>query len=360
MIKVVHIISSMARGGRERQLATIVSQTDQIQFPSRILFFNKPSSSYLEEYDLMKHSIYIKEKGKLARLKAVYRALKAENPDIVFSWGNGESITAMLLSPFHKYKFINGSIRHGIRSKKNSHYLRTLVLQVSPNIVANSFAGIKANNLKRGQVLYNGISSKFIGQMDQKDKKLKIEKLVPKANGRILLVSVANLVPYKDYFSTLDALKELHHEGYDFHYLILGEGRLRKDIEERIEEYGLSDRIELPGNVQNVNEYLKVADIFIHSSKGEGCSNAILEAMGTGLPVVASNTGGTPEIVKEVNGLLFDFKNSEQLKKHLKVYLDDNEKRNSAGKESLKIVEEGFTIDKMMENYYSILRNLHE
>lgn len=357
-MKIIHLISSLSRGGRERQLATIVANTDLEQYPTKIVYFNERKSTYVDEYDLKKHSIKIQSKSFWSRLMELKNTIKREKPDVVYTWANLESVFILLLNPFYRFKFVNGSVRHGIRSKKFSHYFRTFILHLSTFIVANSYAGLKANNIKRGMVLYNGIAPKFIGKFYNKEKMTRRESILPEATGKLLFISVANLVPYKDYFSVLKALKELKEENIDFHYLILGDGPLRNSIKNTIEQYSLQDNVTLLGNVENVADYLKISDIFIHSSKGEGCSNAILEAMAAGLPIVASNTGGTSEIVNDNNGLLFEYKDYGQLKNVLMEFVSKEHKRIEAGDYSLRIIQDKFTIERMMDNYYSLLNEI--
>lgn len=357
-MKILHLISSIERGGRERQLATIIVNTDFCNFPTQFVYLNESKFNYMDEYDLKKWSIKIQAKSFWGRLMELNKTIKKENPDVVYTWANLESIFILLLNPFYKFKFINGSVRHGIRAKKFSHYFRTVILHLSPYVVANSHAGLKANNLKRGKILYNGISSKFIDKLSEKEKQIRREYLLPNTSGKLLFISVANLVPYKDYFSVLKALKDIKTENIVFHYLILGDGPLRPEIEETIRQYALEANITLIGNVENVNDYMQMADIFIHSSKGEGCSNAILEAMSAGLPIVASNTGGTSEIVNKHNGLLFEYKDVEQLKNSLSTFINEEQRRTEAGHYSLSLIKEKFTIERMMSDYYNILNKI--
>lgn len=315
MSEIIHVISSLSRGGRERQLATIVANTNRKQYPSRIVYFNKLENSYIDEYGLTNVSIQVKSKGKWHRLLELNQILKKEKPDVVYTWGNGESLSILVLRSFYKFKFkfINGSVRHGIRSRKFPHYFRTVILHLSPYIVANSYAGLKANNLRRGFVLYNGIDPKFIGKLHVNEKAILRAPLVPQAIDKLLFISVANLVPYKDYFSILKALKELKENGQSFYYLILGDGPMREKIEALIQQFNLVKNIEIIGNVENVDKYLKISDFFLHSSKGEGISNAILEAMYAGLPIIATNVGGVPETVWPGSSALFEYKNDKQL-----------------------------------------------
>jgi glycosyltransferase involved in cell wall biosynthesis len=360
MAKVIHFITSLSRGGKERQLSTIVANTNFDKHPTSILYLYESKKTYINEYNLSNHSYRVEGKGYFRILINIHKFIKKEKPDIVFTWGNIESVLILLLNPFHRFKFINGSVRHGIRSKKISHFFRTLILHLSPFVVANSLAGLKANNLKRGMVLYNGISPKFIGKYNDNEKTARRETLIPITLGKFLFISVANMVPYKDYFSVLKALKELKNNDYNFYYLILGDGPLRSAIEKEIIHHGLEKNITILGNLENVNEYLRISDVFIHSSKGEGCSNAILEAMAAGLPVVATNTGGTSEILTQQNGLLFEYKNYTQLKKCLLVFIADDHTRKLAGQNSLRLIEKKYTIDRLINDYYNILNRVAE
>lgn len=355
-VKIKHIISSLSRGGRERQLAILVSNTNLEKYPTKIIYFNKKTNSYIDEYGLQDTAIQIKQKGKFKRFIELHKVLKSEKPDIVYTWGNGESISILLLKPFHCFKFINGSVRHGVRAKKFSHYFRTLILHLSKNIVANSKAGLKVNGLSKGELLYNGIENKFLEPLSNRYSRR--QELVNVAQEVPLIISVANLVPYKDYFTVLKALKMLKEDGFKFYYLILGDGPMRKEVDAKISHYGLNQSIRIFGNVENVTEFLKISDIFIHSSKGEGCSNAILEAMAAGLPIIATNTGGTLEIVTADNGFLFGYQSTNELYNHIKEFLTNPDKAKLMGRRSKEIIEKDFSITRLMEEYYRIIRKV--
>ena len=169
-IKIIHLISSLKRGGRERQLSNIVVYSNNNQLSNKIVYFNDVENSYLDEYDLRRSAIKIQKRNFFSRLIELQNFLKDNQPDIVYTWGNFETIFIFLLKPFNNFILINGSIRHGIRSRKVSHYLRTFFLHLSRYIVANSYAGLKANKLKKGFVLYNGIDNKFLSPLENINK----------------------------------------------------------------------------------------------------------------------------------------------------------------------------------------------
>ena len=359
-IKIIHVISSLSRGGRERQLASIVANTDQRKYPTKMIILNDTVNSYIDEYGLHQRIIKVKATKRFERILELHRILNKEKSDVVYTWGNIESVSVLLVKPLHRFRFINGSIRHGIRSSKTSHYFRTMILHMSRNIVANSYAGLRANNLRRGNVLYNGIEDKFIGSNTIPEHKQKQKLGLPVAPDTVVFISIANLVPYKDYFSVLHAMKKLKDEGYCFYYIILGDGPMREEIEKCIEQYNLIENVSIVGNVENVHEYLRISDIFIHSSKGEGCSNAVLEAMASGLPVIASRTGGTPEIVSEENGFLFEYKNVTEIKNNLSFCIKNRDRCREFGNKSITTIRERFSIQAMMSNYYTILNIVYD
>lgn len=352
----IHIISSMARGGRERQLAIITKYSKSVC--NRIIYYNECPEGYIDQYGLSNLSHHCTETSYWKRVFATYIHVKTVGADLIVSWGNMESTIAMIVSFLTRIPFINFSIRHGIRSNKLSHYIRTIILHLSKNIVANSYAGLRANNLRRGYVLYNGIEEYHYQQCDL-DNTSDIRAYYGIDADELILVSVANLVPYKDYFTVFSALKALLDNGYVLHYFVIGEGPLRREYEAVIQDYRLSEVVHLLGRVTDPHRYLCFADIFIHSSKGEGCSNAILEAMSLGLPVIASDTGGTSEIVED-NAILFPYRDQIALQSALEKLIENKSLRNEMGRKSEELFKKRFSLERMLEGYHDIIDQVVE
>ena len=301
MIKVLHVISSLKRGGRERQVAILVSNMVGPKDQLSILVFYDVEGSYINEYGLKNNILKLKKETFWGRLFELRGLVEEEKPDIVYTWGNIESLLILLLYPYSKFIFINGSIRHGVLSKTIKGYFRCLILHFSQFIVANSYAGLKANIFnpdKRRFIMYNGVDNKFRIALSPLEKGKLKEIIIPyfSKNPGIVFITVANLVPYKDYFTVLRALR-LFKKTHDFYYLIVGGGPLKKEIESLIKDYMLENQIVMIDGTENVRDYLLISDLMIHSSRGEGISNAILEGMYSGLPVIATNVGGIPETV---------------------------------------------------------------
>ena len=356
-IRVLHIISSLGRGGRERQLSVLahynISNCEQY-----IISFYDTKNSYAEEYRLP--NLIFLPKNKISRIFEIYNFAKYNKINLIYAWGNIEFVYVTLIAKLLKIKLINGSIRHGIRLNKFSHRFRSLVLKFSKYIIGNSQAGFEANkinfNPKRHFVLYNGIEGKFF--IDENiDKRIEFLRSKELDTNSTIFISIANFIPYKDYFTTLESLVILKSEGISFHYIMIGKGKMEEDIRNKIKNYGLYENITIFNNNPNIPELLSMADIMIHSSLGEGCSNAILEAKAAGLRVVASNTGGTKEIIGDED-FLFEFKNITDLTTKLKHAVKALEE-NLFSKSEIQInTKEKFSVKKMQQNYIQILKTI--
>jgi glycosyltransferase involved in cell wall biosynthesis len=163
-------------------------------------------------------------------------------------------------------------------------------------------------------VLHNGIENKFFNSFNKSEIESIRAKIIPfysKKTGTIY-ISVANFVPYKDFFTVLEALRLLMNKK-KFYYIIIGDGPMRGRIEKTIKDFGLGSKVSIVGISENVRDYLFISDIMIHSSRGEGISNSILEGMYAGLPVIATNVGGIPETVYHGSSMLFPYKDDKAL-----------------------------------------------
>lgn len=119
----------------------------------------------------------------------------------------------------------------------------------------------------------------------------------------VRLLAVGAISPEKSFETLIDALALLGEPGATL--TILGEGAERPALEARIRVAGLAGRVHLPGHEPDIRPHLARSDVYVQSSAREGLSNALLAAMAAGLPVVATDVGGTREaVVDKETGLL--------------------------------------------------------
>ena len=114
-----------------------------------------------------------------------------------------------------------------------------------------------------------------------------------------VIASIGRISPEKGHADLVDALAIASARGHRFSAVLAGDGPDRPRLLEKIDAAGLSDRIHLPGYVQQPQRILEEADLVVLPSHTEGLPNAALEAMVMGVPLLATRVGGTPEVVTD-------------------------------------------------------------
>lgn len=144
---------------------------------------------------------------------------------------------------------------------------------------------------KKLHVLRNGVDLKRFHPLDQQA--MRVELGLPKSS--ILLLSVGNLVKIKGHHLLIEALTRLP----EAHLIIIGDGEERANLDHQIAACGVGKRVRLLGVVPNTElvRWYSAADVLVLASSREGWANVLLESMACGTPVVATQTGGTPEVV---------------------------------------------------------------
>ncbi|MDR2042821.1 MAG: glycosyltransferase [Clostridium sp.] len=145
------------------------------------------------------------------------------------------------------------------------------------------------------------------------------------------ILTVGRLTFQKSYDCAIAAMKLLKEEGYPVRWYALGEGELRQDLEKQIRKAGLEEDFLLLGAAANPYPYYAQADIYVHASRFEGRSVAIIEAQILGCPVIASDCGGNRENVTDgEDGLLCELQ-PKRLKESIVSLISDPQKRKRLG-----------------------------
>ena len=155
-------------------------------------------------------------------------------------------------------------------------------------------------------------------------------------------MSVGRMDANKNHGMQLRAFAALRHKYPDYELVIYGDGELRTSIEETAEELGIADRVSLPGVVPDVAAHIERASLFLLTSYSEGVSNALIEALALGLPVIATDvpSGGTEELMEDgVNGLVIPTGDLAALEGAMDRLLGDKDYADRLGREAAKIQE---------------------
>lgn len=168
--------------------------------------------------------------------------------------------------------------------------------------------------------------------------------------------TVGRMEEVKDQLTLVRAFIRLIHSSRDarkrLRLIVIGEGSLRQRAIELLKNAHAEPLAWLPGERQNVPELMRAMDLFVLPSFREGVSNTILEAMATGLSVVATYVGGNPEIVEPgVTGTLVPHSNAVMMAEAVRSYFDNPAKATAHGQAARQRVIKHFTIDAMVAGY---------
>ena len=143
----------------------------------------------------------------------------------------------------------------------------------------------------------------------------------------------------------------------DVLFLVVGSGDLAAELESCAQEFG--SRVMLTGPQRDVTPFYAVADVLFLPSRTEGLPLVLLEAFAHGVPVVASNVGGVPEVVEDgINGFLCDAKDTAQMHERLVQLLGDIALRRSFGVQARSTAEARFSLDRMILETCQVYRSL--
>lgn len=140
---------------------------------------------------------------------------------------------------------------------------------------------------------------------------------------------------------------------------LVGEGPLRQEAMAMLQDKGLAEQAWLPGKRDDIAEIMRAMDVFVLPSKAEGISNTILEAMATGLPVIATRVGGNAELVVDgETGYLVAAENDEDMAQAIAKLVVDEDQRQRFGAAAQRRVHQHFSIDNMVARYQQVYDGL--
>ena len=150
------------------------------------------------------------------------------------------------------------------------------------------------------------------------------------SNKNNVVVSVGRLTDQKQHTTLLKAFELFHKHHPDYSLIIYGDGKNRELLEREADNLGLRGCINLPGRVSNVLSHILSARMFVMTSKYEGMSNALVEAMSVGLPCISTKVSGATDLIKDgENGYLVDVGDVYTISEKMCVIAENESLRNT-------------------------------
>jgi len=266
------------------------------------------------------------------------------------------------LLPFRNFKFINSCIadapEHNVWFDKS--FLRNkLTFIFSDVVLANSLAGIRSYKapIDKTYCIYNGIDMnrfKNLKGVQEIKKELGIEKF------RFVAGMASAFHPRKDYETFAAAAINLSRQYPDMCFLMVGEGENIAHIKAMIPEE-VKGNIFFTGRRSDVEDVMQAFDVGVLCTNidvhGEGVSNSLIEYMSLQKPVVATEGGGTNEVLADNhNGFLIKNKDREMLEKRLVHLYNNPEERKIMGQNALKTIQEKFLLGRMTAEFIDVYK----
>src|SRR5262249_860561 len=172
-------------------------------------------------------------------------------------------------------------------------------------------------------------------------------------------INVGRLVPAKGLDMLIDAWARLAAAHPGARLVLVGDGPLRAEIAARTHGAGIGERVVFLGARDDVPELLRRADLYVSASRTEGMSNALVEALGTGLAVVATRTGSAPDVVVDgACGLLAPVGDTDALAQGLRRLLEDADLRARMGDAARRRAVSEFSIGAIVQRYIDVYREI--
>ncbi len=355
-MRILFIIDTLKTGGKERRfielfkglsknesleihlvmLSTIIDYKDVFDLPIKIHFFER------------------RRKKDLSIFSRLYKLCKQIKPSIIQSCESMCSVYSLPVAKLLGIKFVNAMIYNAPFRLKVTNWIRSkLTFPMSDLIIANSEMGLKSYNAPKAKsvFIHNGYD------LNRLNYSISTNEIQDELNlhGKKIVAMVGAFEIRKDYHTFLDAAIHISNTRKDIAFVAIGDGILLSKFQAMIPD-SLKENIQLIGRKSNIERYLSAIDLGVlttnHRIHGEGIPNAVLEFMAFGKPVIATNGGGTPELVKDgITGILIEPYDIQGLIKSILTILDDNHLAKRMGSEGKKIVIENFNLDKMVRSY---------
>lgn len=356
-MKILFTTDKLNRGGKEKQLLILANGLLNRNYDVNIISKNEINlNDFYHEIGFPTERIFSLKSLKDKQLFQGFKEHVIElDPQVILSWSSLTTLWLKRLKLVLKNtQLINCTLRQGKHYDRFKHRLLSkIAVKLSRFNISNSKAGLDLFGLKEDQnnkVIYNA----FIKTDNHNNSSISLNNLFNKElkDSDIVIANVGNLYKHKNQLSLIQALKELKDERY--HLMIIGEGVERNQLEKYITENGLDQNVVLLGRKEQVLPYLEQANLYVNASSGEGCSNAIVEAMNCGLPIISTPDGGTTEIVFPNTTQYFKFNNIGELANCIRTA----PKKQAIDQNKLNQWLQKFDLETCLDNYENFIKKI--
>jgi len=342
-------VKEIIRNWKEENIVPVILYPSSGRLINDFDEFNRKGIAIMQKFDA--------PASRLKYLSAIFSSVSKYKPDIIHSHGSIDfDFFAFLAVIFFRAKLvisrpimITEDITMSAKYRIIFRLLDFIFLRWSSKLIAISKKQMEVWKKEmhwlpksKMKIVYNGVD-------------LKRFYPTPFPNlEKIRFGIIAQLTPVKGHTTLMDAAYRLKERGYNFELRIVGDGPLRKELEDYSEQRQLKEIVKFTGHIERVEEMLREIHVVVLPSAREGIPVSLLEAMACGRPVIASHVGGCSEVVHNgLNGFLIPRSDVEALIAAMLKFLDNPSLVEEMGKQSA-LISRSYSLESMYEGYINI------
>lgn len=366
MIRVFHLIKSLGRGGAETLLVHGLDSADRGTFEYGYGYFLPWKDQLVGELEARGAEVVeFTARSQLQCLRqatAIARHLREWGADLVHCHLPVASIAGRLAAKMVGVPVV--STEHNLLQRYHpatrfatlaTWRLQDLVIAVSGEVEQSIHEHV--GDVVPTRVVLNGVAVDSFRRDRAAAAKVRSEWGIPDAAPVVGTVAVFRT--QKRLEDWLAVARRVLEARPDAHFLLVGDGPERPQVEAARRALGLEERVHLCGLQPDVRPFLSAMDVYLMSSRFEGLPIAMLEAMSTGLPVVATSVGGIPEVVREgVEGHLAEPGDVPRLAEGILTLTADAARLAAVGEAARSRVEASFGMRRMQSSLEEIYREV--
>lgn len=329
-MKITFVTATLTSGGSERVMSIVANKMQERGYEVEIVCLNDQIVFYpINEGIKITHvEVEAGTKSLSKKLWWFRKYIQKTQPDVVIAFMVSVYTVTLLALMGVEIPVISSVRNDPAYSNLRKKITRKLLLPRSAHVVVQT-QQIKEffnkNIQKKTTVIYNPVNEKVFQVKDGVE--VKVDGLKVKGEERInRIISVGRLYPQKDQKIMIEAFAKVSERFPDWKLVIFGEGPQRRALETMIQDprFKIQDKVSLPGRSENIIDELKKSKIFCLSSIYEGMSNALVEAICVGLPIVTTKVSGTEELIKDgENGFIVNIGDTDAMAEALTKILED-------------------------------------
>ncbi|MFP4027800.1 MAG: glycosyltransferase family 4 protein [Candidatus Brocadiia bacterium] len=299
----------------------------------------------------------------MARVRAIRRTLRDLRPDVLISLMAEPNVLAILstrLAERVPVRTILGARNHPTRMALSpiTRLARRVCYPLADRLVTCSrgIAEMYRGWMSVGRVI--PIQNPVL--LEDRPGDSEAEALAAEIQPRRCMIAMGRLVRQKGYDMLFEALSRIPEETRrDWTTIVLGEGRLREELDGLARRLGIDDMVRMPGQFRNPYPVLRAADLYVMSSRYEGFPNALTEAMACGLPAVSFNCPTGPgEIIRDgTDGLLVPPGDVGALAEALTDLMSDADRRKRMAERAPEVLER-FSLERFLDQWERLIRRV--